>query len=207
MDAVHHRGSVAQNLLVAMLVGVVLLVAWTLYSQANAPPALADLLASAQVPAEPVPYPGEGVVRLTATWDGTDLHRTGSTEQYTLTLRRMGRGGEVRSRPGVPIRVRMHVEASGTGGADATETLGRIEATVPPPPDGSIIGGARRAWAGGMTDANGRFAIEIKLQVPAMTGPQPKTLDLTVDEFRASSGGRSLELVASTVHSVEIARP
>ena len=203
------RGSASTNLVVTLLVAAVLVVAWLAYSRSHAPPSLAELLVAAEVPAVPVTYamdPAIGI-RDGGVWLGTDLHRTGDTQAYTFRTRRMNRGGAVRARVGVPIRVRLRILAETADWSGVAPQAGFIDSTSVPRDQGGVLADTRRAWAAGVTDPDGRIQVDVKLEVPVGDDPKPYRVELIADEFKLSSDGTSLELIASTVHSVDVSLP
>lgn len=203
------RGSASTNLVVTLLVVAIVVVAWLAYSRSHMPPSLPELLAAAEVPAAQVAYevnPSLGISDA-GFWEGTDLHRAGATEAYTFRTRRMNRGGAVRPRVGVPIRVRLRILAESDDWSGIAPAAGFIDSTSAPRAEGGVLTDSRRAWAVGLTDADGRLQVDVKLEIPPRDGPDPYLLELVADEFELSSDGRTLELVASTVHSVDVSLP
>ena len=203
------RGSSSTNTVVTLLVVVALVVGLMWYGRSRTPPTIAELLIAAEVPAAPVNYdydPGVGV-RNGGVWLGEDLHRAGATEAYTFRTRRMDRGGAVRAREGVPIRVRLRILAETDDWSGVAPKAGFIDSTSVPRDRGGVLTDTGRTWAGGLTDSEGRLQVEVKLEVPVGDDPRPYRVELVADEFELSSDERTLELVASTVLGVDVSLP
>ena len=207
--SIARRGSASTNLIATLLVGVVLVVGWLWYARTHAAPGLGELLASAEVPAAPLAYefdPAIGV-RNIGVWDGPGLHRAGTTERYTFTTRRMDRGGAVRARPSIAVRVRVRVLAETDTWAGVASGAGFIDGTTASKGAGGVLADTQRAWAAGSTDEDGLFGVDVKLEIPSRDGPEPYRLEIVADEFEASADESALELIASTVYSVDVSLP
>ena len=209
MNSAALRGSASTNLVVTLFVAAILVAGWLWYARTSAPPETAELLAAAELPAAPVAYPFDPAIgiRDAGDWAGPERHKAGATETYTLTTRRMNRGGAVRPRPAVPVRIRLRVLAETDTWSGVAIGAGLIDSTTAPKGEGGVLANTDRSWAAGVTDRDGTFGVSVKLEVPPRDGPKPYRLELVADEFDLSADGRAVELKASTVYSVDVSLP